>query len=86
MPRWSAADTFEELVRAILRNQPLREKSVLTAKALRHIFLSADGVTARIFRMMNTLAIAAVEDGVEKITDEAVLAWTPMISGEGAFV
>jgi hypothetical protein len=86
MPRWSADDTFEELVRAILRNQPLREKSVLTAKALRHIFLSADGVTARIFRMMNTLAIAAVEGGVEKITDEAVLAWTPMISGEGAFV
>jgi hypothetical protein len=53
-------------VRAILRNQPLREKSVLTAKALRHIFLSADGVTARIFRMMNTLAIAASKTASKK--------------------
>ena len=47
------------LIRAILRNQPMREKSVLTAKSLRHIFVTTDGVTARIFRMMNALAIAA---------------------------
>ena len=53
MPRWSADEAFEELVRAILRNQPMRERSVLTAKALRHIFLTTDGITARIFRMMN---------------------------------
>jgi hypothetical protein len=75
MPRWSADETFEELVRAILRNQPMRERSVLTAKALRHIFLTTDGIKARIFRMMNALAIAAIESGLERITDEAVLAW-----------
>jgi hypothetical protein len=86
MPRWSADETFEELVRAILRNQPMREKSVLTAKALRHIFVATDGITARIFRMMNALAIAAIESGLERITDEAVLSWTPLISGEAAFV
>jgi len=80
MPRWAADETFEELVRAILRNQPMREKSVLTAKALRHIFLTTDGITARIFRMMNALAIAAIESGLERITDEAVLAWTPLIA------
>ena len=38
MPRWSADEAFEELVRAILRNQPMRERSVLTAKALRQFF------------------------------------------------
>jgi len=86
MPRWSADEAFEELVRAILRNQPLRERSVLTAKALRHVFVTTDGITARIFRMMNALAIAAIESGLERITDDAVLAWTPLISGEAAFV
>ena len=86
MPRWSADETFEELVRAILRNQPMRERGVLTAKALRHIFVTTDGITAQIFRMMNALAIAAIESGLERITDEAVLAWTPLINGEAAFV
>ena len=85
MPRWSADEAFEELVRAILRNQPMRERSVLTATALRHIFLTTDEITARIFRMMNALAIAAIENGLEKITDEAILAWRPLVNGETAF-
>ena len=82
MPRWAADETFEELIRAILRNQPMGERSVLTAKALRHIFVTTDGITARIFRMMNALAIAAIESGLERIIDEAVLAWRPLINGE----
>ncbi len=86
MPRWAADETFEELICAILRNQPMCERSVLTAKALRHIFVTTDGVTARIFRMMNALAIAAMESGLERVTDDAVLAWTPLINGEAAFV
>jgi hypothetical protein len=35
---------------------------------------------------LNALAIAAIESGLERITDEAVLSWTPLISGEAAFV
>jgi hypothetical protein len=35
--------------------------------------------------MMNALATAAIESGLERITDDAVLAWTPLISGEAAF-
>jgi type II secretory pathway predicted ATPase ExeA len=85
LPRWSADEAFEELILAILRNQPMREKSVLTAQALRHILVASDGITARIFRMMNTLAISAIETGQEKITDEAVLSWKPLIDGEVAF-
>ena len=85
LPRWSADEAFEELVLAILRNQPLRERSVLTAQALRHILLASDGITARIFRMMNALAISAIETGQEKITDDAVLNWKPLIDGEVAF-
>jgi type II secretory pathway predicted ATPase ExeA len=85
LPRWSADEAFEELILAILRNQPMRERSVLTAQALRHILVASDGITARIFRMMNTLAISAIETGQEKITDEAVLNWKPLIDGEVAF-
>ncbi len=55
-------------------------------KGVETIFLTTDGITARIFRMMNALAMAAIESGLERITDEAVLAWTPLINGEAAFV
>jgi Cdc6-like AAA superfamily ATPase len=72
LPRWSADEAFEELILAILRNQPMREKSVLTAQALRHILVASDGITA-------------IETGQEKITDEAVLSWKPLIDGEVAF-
>ena len=76
-------------VRGALRNErPYRDirGGIQQAKALRHIFVTTDGITARIFRMMNALAITAVESGLERITDDAVLAWTPLISGEAAFV
>jgi type II secretory pathway predicted ATPase ExeA len=84
LPPRSADEAFEELILAILRNQPMREKSVLTAQALRQILVASDGITARIFRMMNTLAISAIETGQEKIND-AVLNWKPLIDGEVAF-
>jgi hypothetical protein len=85
LPRWTADQSLEDCLRAILRNQPLRQKSVLTAQALRHILVATDGVTARIFRMLNRLAINAIETGEERITDEAVLAWAPAADGEAAF-
>jgi len=49
---------------------PLKEPSVLTVKGLRRILLASDGVSARIFRMLNDVAIEAIETGVERITDE----------------
>lgn len=48
--------------------------------------MATDGITARIFRMMNALAIAAVQCGLERITDGAVLSWTPLIDDEAAFL
>lgn len=44
------------------RAQPaLKEPSVLTVKGLRRILLVSDGVSARIFRMLNDVAIEAIE-------------------------
>ena len=85
LTRWSSTPAFEELMISILRNLPLREPSVLTALSLRRILQITGGLTARIFRLMNDLAIAAIENGVERITDGAVDQWQPMFSAEAAF-
>jgi Bacterial TniB protein len=72
LPRWSTNEEFEDLVRSALRNLPLRLPSVLTAKSLRQILDVSDGLTAKIFLMLNALAVQAVVAGHERITDEAV--------------
>lgn len=43
-----------------------QEPSVLTVKGLRRILLVSGGVSARIFRMLNDVAIEAIETGVER--------------------
>ena len=68
----------------ILRNLPLRNPSLLTARTLRRILQVTDGVSARIFRMLNDLAIEAIETDVEQITDEAVERWRPVVERQTA--
>jgi len=85
LPRWIAGKEFEQLVLAIVRNLPLKEPSVLTVKGLRRILLASDGVSARIFRMLNDVAIEAIETGMERITDEALERYKPVGEGEATF-
>ena len=85
LPRWIAGKEFEQLVLAIVRNLPLKEPSVLTVKGLRRILLASDGVSARIFRMLNDVAIEAIETGVERITDEALERYKPVGEDEATF-
>ena len=85
LPRWTAGKEFEQLVLAIVRNLPLKEPSVLTVKGLRRILLASDGVSARIFRMLNDVAIEAIETGVERITDEALERYKPVGEDEATF-
>jgi len=63
----------------------LREPSVLTVKGLRRILQTSDGVSARIFRMLNEVAIEAIETGAERITDEALDRYKPVGEDEAAF-
>lgn len=72
LSRWAANDQFEILIALILRNTPLRQPSVLTAKSLRRMFQISEGITANLFHILNTLAIEAIESGQERITDAAV--------------
>ena len=83
--RWSADAEFEALVASILRNLPLREPSLLSARSLRRLLQVADGLTARVFRALNELAVEAIASGRERITDEAVERWTPLGDAEAAF-
>jgi hypothetical protein len=59
---------------------------VLSTRAVRRILQQTDGITARVFRMLNDLAIAAIEAGVECITDDAVERWRPVMNHEMAFL
>lgn len=85
LPRWNADEEFEQLVLAVLRNLPLREASVLTARGLKRILRVTDGVTSKIFRVLSEVAIKAIETGVERISDEAIDAWRPVSEEESAF-
>ena len=85
LPRWMAGKEFEQLVLAIVRNLPLKEPSVLTVKGLRRILLASDGVSARIFRMLNDVAVEVIETGAERITDEALERYRSLGEDEAAF-
>jgi hypothetical protein len=85
LPRWKADEEFQALVTAVLRSLPLRRASSLSAQSLRHLARVSDGITAKVFAMLNELAIEAVRTGIERITDEAVEAWRPAVEKQAAF-
>lgn len=85
LPRWKADDEFQQLVLAILRNLPLRRPSILTARGLKRTLRVTEGVTSKIFRLVNEVAIQAIETGTERLTDEAIDDWRPISEEEAAF-
>jgi hypothetical protein len=44
-----------------------------------------DGITAKVFSMLNELAVEAVRSGKEEITDDDVEAWKPALEREAVF-
>lgn len=85
LPRWKADEEFQELVTAILRSLPLKLPSALSSQSLRHLSRLGDGITARVFGILNELAIEAIQDGTERITDENIKSWKPALEKEAAF-
>ena len=63
----------------------MRQPSILTAGGLKRILRVTDGVTSKIFRLLNEVAIEAIETGAERLTDEAVEKWKPLSEEEAAF-
>ena len=58
---------------------------MLTVRGLRRILQVSGGVSARIFRMLNDVAVEAIETGAERITDEALDRYKPISEDEVAF-
>jgi hypothetical protein len=85
LPRWKADEEFQTLVVAILRSLPLRRPSALSAHSVRTLTRVTDGITAKVFSMLNELAIEAVRSGKEEITDHDVEAWKPALEREAVF-
>jgi hypothetical protein len=83
--RWSADEGFEQLVLAIIRNLPLRQPTVLSARSVRKILQVTDGITSKVFRMLNDLAVEAIETGTERIAEEAIERWRPSMTREVVF-
>lgn len=69
LKRWSNTQQLAQLLASLGSILPLREPSQLGSVAVRRKVLDmTDGVTVRIFRLIETLAVEAVRTGAEAIT------------------
>ena len=73
------------MIVAIVRHLPLKLKSHISARALRHVLQITDGLTAQIFKMFNDMALDAIKSGKECISDENIEAWRPSERYQPAF-
>src|SRR5262249_16746461 len=80
LPRWKADDEFQSLVVAILRSLPLRRPSVLSVQSLRTLARATDGITAKVFSMLNELAVERLDRGRSKSPTRMWRAGNPHLS------
>jgi hypothetical protein len=85
LPRWQGDEEFQELALCILRHLPLKFASQVSARALRQVLHATEGVTGRVFRMFNDLAVAAIQAGTECSNDASIEAWRPMTKPTPAY-
>lgn len=75
---WEDDVEFSRLIQTLIAAMALEQRSGLTVASLRTTLKVTGGVTSRIFIMIKSLAIEAIETGEERITDEAVQSWQPV--------
>jgi hypothetical protein len=85
LTRWSADDEFEDLVLAIVRNLPLRNPTMLSARAMRRVLQVTNGITSNVFRLLQQLSIEAIKSGADRLTDDAIDQWQQMAPNERLF-
>ena len=72
LSRWRNDEAFSRLLASFLGLLPLRRQSDLLAPAVRKVLLDhSDGVTVRIVRLIEALAIDAIRSGREQIDMES---------------
>ena len=84
LPRWVDDTSFHRLLASYAASFPLRQRSDLTAAALRHRILDlTQGVLVRIARLLETLAADAIRSGRERIEAadlDTAPAFAPLLS------
>ena len=83
MPAWEVDADFKALIATLLRTLPLRNTSVIDTGSLQTVIRATRGNTARIFELFGDLAVAAIRNGEERITAEAIGAWRGLRSMTG---
>lgn len=72
LARWKNDRHFGQLLSSLGGILPLRRPSELAATATRRRVLEmTDGVTVRIFRLIETVAVEAIRDGSERVTADS---------------
>ena len=72
LPPWKNDDDFGGLIGSLQRSLPLRRPSEFAGATLKRLIEVTGGITASIFSLVTTLAIAAIESGEERITPDMV--------------
>ena len=86
LPAWHNDDAYGRLLASFLGILPLRQRSDLLASAVRRTLLEqTEGVTVRLVRLIEILAIDAIRSGRERINQESLAALSslaPLLSME----
>jgi replication-associated recombination protein RarA len=83
LPRWHNDEAFHRLLSSFQSILPLRQRSDLVSPAMRRLLLErTDGVTVRLVRLIETLAVEAIRSGSERIDQNSLLNMTnsPLLS------
>ena len=73
IPAWQNDESFLRLIASFQAVFPLRRSSDLTSPVCRRLLLDrTDGVTVRIVRLLETLAIDAIRSGKERIDRDSL--------------
>jgi hypothetical protein len=73
LPPWQNDQDFAGLIGTLQRTLPLRLPSEITDATLKRLVEVTGGITVAIFSLIGMLAIAAIENGEERITLGAVV-------------
>jgi replication-associated recombination protein RarA len=83
LPRWHNDEAFHRLLSSFQSILPLKQRSNLVSPAMRRLLLErTDGVTVRLVRLIETLAVEAIRSGSERIDQDSLLNMTksPLLS------
>jgi hypothetical protein len=83
LPRWHNDEAFHRLLSSFQAILPLKQRSDLVSPAMRRLLLErTDGVTVRLVRLIETLAVEAIRAGSEQINQNSLLSMTnsPLLS------